>query len=46
MGMDRVGNSFFCKGSWSFSEFLLTLQDSGDTVVESVNQHNLEGPLS
>lgn len=45
-GMDRVGTSFFCKGSWSFSEFFLVFQYCGDTGLVSVNQENLEGPVS
>lgn len=46
-GMDRVGTSFFCKGSWSFCDPLpLTFQDCGESGLGSVNHDNLEGPLS
>lgn len=46
-GMDRVGTSFFCKGSWSFSNpLLLAFQDCGESRLGSVNHDNLEGPLS
>lgn len=43
-GMDLVGTSVFCRGSWSLSEVLIFVTSQGcrNSVVGSVSQENLQ----